>query len=264
MGQEASAPRPGTDLQVIGACLPSTGNITLSLALEILLRGPVYHGATQVCKGPAENMDSWIAVFKRCPVRDERDAQFIRDTIGHVLRGYAATTDGPGSCFVPELAALHPRAKVICTVTDADAWARAQDRLAAQSFAWYLRVLLLPLPNVRRLPEYFDALSRGRWAEMYQAPGEAGLPSSRRIWDKHMENLRAAVPEDRLAFYDVRDGWGPLCDALGCEVPDVPFPEVVDDSAAIEGFAKSVVFQGMVRWGVILGVGVAVMGFWLR
>ena len=32
------------------------------------------------------------------------------------------------------------------------------------------------------------------------------------------------VPSDRLLVYQVKDGWGPLCQFLNTSVPDIPFP----------------------------------------
>lgn len=60
MGQHCFQPRPGTKLQVIGAGLPRTGTASISRALEILLDGPVYHGATQVLLGPEKDIKTWI------------------------------------------------------------------------------------------------------------------------------------------------------------------------------------------------------------
>lgn len=54
MGQQYSAPVPGTKLQVIGAGLPRTGTVSFSRALEILLDGPVYHDGTNITLGPGK------------------------------------------------------------------------------------------------------------------------------------------------------------------------------------------------------------------
>ena len=65
------------------------------------------------------------------------------------------------------------------------------------------------------------------------------------------------MPEDRLVFFDVKDGWKPLCKALGKEVPDeVPFPQI-NDGEAIDRFAKKHVQRGLVRWAGILAAIVA-------
>ena len=39
---------------------------------------------------------------------------------------------------------------------------------------------------------------------------------------------QGTIPADRLLVYQVKDGWGPLCDFLGVPVPDEPFPRTND------------------------------------
>jgi hypothetical protein len=40
------------------------------------------------------------------------------------------------------------------------------------------------------------------------------------------DHVRATAPADRLVEWSPGDGWGPLCAALGMQVPDRPFPHV--------------------------------------
>jgi len=41
---------------------------------------------------------------------------------------------------------------------------------------------------------------------------------------KHMEEVMEFVPPERLLVYEVAQGWKPLCEFLGVEEPDEPFP----------------------------------------
>jgi len=41
---------------------------------------------------------------------------------------------------------------------------------------------------------------------------------------KRAEDVKAAIPPERLLVYDVAEGWEPLCAFLGVPVPDEPFP----------------------------------------
>ena len=49
-----------------------------------------------------------------------------------------------------------------------------------------------------------------------------------RAFNAHIEAVKAAIPADRLLVYQVKDGWGPLCEFLGVPVPDEPFPRTND------------------------------------
>lgn len=62
-----------------------------------------------------------------------------------------------------------------------------------------------------------------------------------------MEYLESSMPKEKLLYFDVRDGWEPLCKALDISVPDEPFPNV-NDGKALHEFAKQCVRQGLVRW----------------
>jgi len=73
MGNQASAPVPGTTLQVFGAGWSRTGTASLSAALEILLDGPVYHCGTQVTLGPPHEIRSWIKLLDHWPPQDAAD-----------------------------------------------------------------------------------------------------------------------------------------------------------------------------------------------
>jgi hypothetical protein len=38
------------------------------------------------------------------------------------------------------------------------------------------------------------------------------------------EQVRAAIPPERLLVFHVADGWEPLCRFLGHKIPNMPFP----------------------------------------
>lgn len=272
MGQQASAPKPGAKLRVIGAGLPRTGTASFSAALEILLDGPVYHGGTQVCLGPEQEAKGWIAALQRysqpdptpiseddlrpaLPRRTPEDEAFIRDTLTKRFDGFVATTDFPAAAFVKELVELHPDVKVVVTMRDPAAWGRSLRAVGNTSLGWIVPFALYPLPSIRWYPTYIKVLMNP-WRTLYQAPGEE-RDFTQQTWDRHIAYVKAVVPPERLFFYDVRDGWGPLCAALGVEVPKgVEFPRV-NEGAQVEVFAKKHIQRGLLRWIELFGAVVA-------
>lgn len=46
------------------------------------------------------------------------------------------------------------------------------------------------------------------------------------VFDRTNEAVRRRVPPERLLVFDVREGWDPLCDFLGVEVPERTFPHL--------------------------------------
>lgn len=247
MGQSYSSPRPGAKLQVIGAGLPRTGTASFSKALEILLDGPVYHGGTQVTLGPEHEVKTWIKVLSQWPPRDESVKQTNLDLIASRVDGYLAITDSPGATLIPELMALHPDAKVICTVRDVESWEKSMDVVAKAATMAFMRLMFWPLPSLRYFVDYVDCL-RDQWFHKY---GETE-PVTKKSYYRHEEWLRSVVPADRLVFFDVKDGWEPLCTALDLPVPDVPFPRI-NDGKAIDDFAARQVRRAMARWALIVG-----------
>jgi len=260
MGQEPSHPRDGASIQVIGAGLPRTGTTSLALALRILLDGTVYDGGTQLWHGKPSDCTDLISVLRKTPIKSADDKQYILRTLQNILSGYIATTDTPSAQFVPEILELWPDAMVICTVRDPDAWARSIDQIVkvSSTHTWFLLVALFPLPGLRYFTTYVHALQHGRWGELYVRPGDHISEYTRAWYDRHIEWLKTVVSEEKLVFFDVRDGWAPLCKALGKEVPrnekgeELEFPKLNDAHSADE-FARQIVRKGLLAWCHILG-----------
>lgn len=260
MGQQQSHPQPGAKLQVIGAGLPRTGTASFAAALEILLQGPVYHGGTQVARGPESRIRRWTEVLRRTPIRSAADEKFVEAWLRREFDGYVATADAAPQLFVEELMVLHPDAKVVCTVRDADSWATSIGATVSLVMRWFLPVVLFWVPTMRYFPAYIDALTGGRWAELYYLPGE--VTTEHQVVERHMAWLKAVVPKERLFFVDVKDGWEPLCKALGCEIPQgVDFPRV-NDTDAMTALVREQIMYGLARWAVVFGVVGSVAAAW--
>ncbi|KAH8900754.1 hypothetical protein GQ53DRAFT_708649 [Thozetella sp. PMI_491] len=259
MGNQASVPKPGAEFQVIGAGLPRTGTASFSEALRILLDGPVYHGGTQMTRGASKEILDWNKLLSRWPPKNDADRKRVMDILKAQFDGYVATTDTPGAQLFPQLLELYPNAIVICTVRDPESWTRSMAAIATAATLWFLRFVLLPLPTMRHFPDYINHL-RGLYSDIY---GEIEPPTEH-TYHYHIDWLKRTVPKDRLFFLDVRDGWEPLCKALGKKVPEnVPFPRI-NDGEAIERLTKEMVGRGLMRWlGLFATVGIAFGGYYL-
>ena len=47
-------------------------------------------------------------------------------------------------------------------------------------------------------------------------------------YERHIADVKATVPPEKLLVFTVDQGWEPLCAFLGVPVPDTPFPNVND------------------------------------
>ncbi len=67
------------------------------------------------------------------------------------------------------------------------------------------------------------------------------------VFERWNEEVKERVPPDKLLVYEAKEGWGPLCEFLGVEVPkDNPFPHLNDAET----------FQKMIRRRLALTVAV--------
>lgn len=257
MGQHASKPQEGRTLQVIGAGLSRTGTTSFGTALSILLDGPCYHGGTQMLSSPEAHINQWIRVFEHTPTKNEADRKYVLQNMKQLLDGYVGSMDLPSNCMVEELMEIYPDAKVICTVRDPDKWWASLAPIVEKGNLTVLSWILAPIPTLRRFRRYHDVLDEGRVGELYFRPGEPQRPT-RAMYERHIEHLKKVVPKEKLFFFDVRDGWEPLCAILGVPVPkDTPFPRL-NDAQAIEDFMKRNVRRGLMTWAaMILSTGAA-------
>lgn len=240
------------------AGLSRTGTASFAQALAILLNGPVYHGGTQLLKsGDEAHIKTQMEILKRTPIKSAADRQFIMGGLRGLTDGYVAAVDAPFTAFLSELVELHPDALFICTIRDPDAWAVSMGALRDDSSMSLLKLMLFWIPCLRYFPRWVE-LFVVRWNELYSLPGETD-PSHQAQWERHMQYVQRSIPKDRLVYYNVKDGWEPLCKALGCPVPSEPFPNV-NDGKARNDFAKAQIAKGLWRWALAVTVGVICVG----
>lgn len=140
------------------------------------------------------------------------------ESVRIALLGYKATVDSPGADVYQELRALYPSAKVILNVRDSpEIWWRSVtgsiDAISARLYGF----LTYPLEDVREQRRLFFKIKEKWEAEGGYGPGH---------YEYHNEQVRKNVPKEKLLEFNVKQGWDPLCEFLGVEVPDMPFPNL--------------------------------------
>jgi Sulfotransferase domain len=235
----------GMNLEVIGASFGRTGTMSMKAALEELGFGPCYH-MKELFRNP-EHMGQWRAAMRGDPVDWER-----------VLGDYRATVDWPGCTFYGELLEMNPDAKVILTVRDPQRWYESvRDTIYRTSGAYYsvaFRLAGLVTPRARRLIRASRFVSELVWEGDFDGRfGDRGHAIE--TFERHNEEVKRRVPPGRLLVYEVKQGWGPLCDFLGVEVPDKPFPHL-NDGEAYRGWVRRV----RLFTAAALAVGVSLAG----
>jgi hypothetical protein len=206
-------------LEVIGAGFGRTGTMSLKVALEELGFGPCYH-MSEVFTHP-EHIESWRAAAQGKPVDWEQ-----------IFGGYRATVDWPGCTFYNELMERNPDAKVILTVRDPQRWYESAYNTiyrmtwaASSSPAFYLAGLVMP--TIKRMKRARRMIVELVWERDFDGRFE-DREHAIETFERHNEEVKQRVPAEKLLVYEVKEGWGPLCEFLGVEVPDKPFPHLND------------------------------------
>jgi hypothetical protein len=205
-------------MRLIGAGLPRTATLSQKVALEMLGLGPCYHMVNVLAD--LHEVQKWQAAYD-----GNADWPAIFD-------GFQSTVDWPGSFFYKELIAAYPDAKVLLSTRNPESWVRSmRDTVWG---VWYADILIRDLSSARRK---VDA-SWNAFAElMYGVCDRSGLmPGGTEATPEAMgeamlrfeEEVKQAVPADRLLVWAAADGWEPLVDFLGLPVPDTPFPHLND------------------------------------
>jgi hypothetical protein len=185
-------------LKMIGAGYPRTGTSSLKLALEQLGFGRCHH-MREIIMNP-QSAALWV------------DAAMGHPDWERIFEGYQSCTDAPGCSFWRELADYYPDAKVLLSVRDPQDWF---DSTQATVFSEQM----LGMRSGTPMGEFFAKA-------VVQDFGEHIHDRDFMLaqFERHKQEVIAAIPEPRLLVFDVREGWEPLCAWLGVPVPDAAFP----------------------------------------
>jgi len=219
-------------MKIICAGLSKTGTKSLAKALRIL-------GFTVFDFDEHDHfhIDKWFDVY--CEGKSPDFASMYKDV--------DAVTDLPPAFWFEEIYGAFPDAKVILSVRDneevwAHSWAKQNELI--QTFSGFLNRVLVkwPLFIVRRIRgkytkfELFDFVLNG----VYGSLNSRSTVLFKKKYREHNQRVQAVIPKQKLLIYNVKQGWEPLCEFLGCDFPQVEFPR--------ENFALSFTHRKIATW----------------
>lgn len=189
-------------LKVVGSGLGRTGTKSLQTALNMLGLGPCHH-MVEVFTHP-ETIPLWIEAGAGRPDWDA------------IFADYHSMVDYPGAAYWREIAAWSPDARVLHSVRDPDKWFDstqatifAPDGPPAQAMA---------ATADGPMPAFFKSFAGAFHDHMHDRAFMTNY------FRHHTEEVKAAIPAERLLIYEIGQGWAPLCGFLGVAIPDAPFP----------------------------------------
>jgi Sulfotransferase domain len=211
-------------MELIGAGLPRTGTLTQMEALEILGLGPCYH---------------WVNILADLDTQVPLWQSALDGTVeaGTILDGYRSTVDWPGGYFYKELADAFPDAKVLLSVRDPERWEPSftetiVDMGYGESF---IRLLSSARAHVDpRWQRYLELVNRMFWSEQGTFPTGHSPSDLIEGFIAHNEAVKRTIPAERLLVWEVTDGWEPLCEFLGVDVPAESLPHANDRATFLD------------------------------
>ena len=206
-------------------------------ALRILGYPNPYHFSSVY--GNVSDCDMWVDALRA--KYDGIGTPFGRTEFDQLLGHVGAVTDAPCTLFAKELIEAYPEAKIVLVERDIEKWYKSWDSLVTGAFQPILKVLSVTDPwftgKIQRLGMMWMRTQVGaRTVEEARA-------NARDVYREYYE-VRRVAPRERLLEYKLGSGWGPLCEFLGKDLPDVEFPH------ANESATLGVMFEEMGKKGV--------------
>lgn len=206
-------------MKIVGAGFGRTGTVSLQQAFDHL-GYPCYHMQEVMKAYRRGHIQQWEAALDGHAI--DWDALFS---------GYEATVDFPACMFYRQLITAFPDAVVVLSVRDPQAWWRSYSKLIGL-------VKKASLFNFVPMFREFSEMNTKLVDKVFGGAMDRDTCVARYI--RHIEEVKATVPQERLLVYSVTEGWEPLCRFLGHPVPDIPFPHA---NAGIRELRASIVEQ---------------------
>ncbi|SRX74475.1 sulfotransferase family protein [Aequorivita antarctica] len=207
------------NLKIIGAGYGRTGTMSTFTALK-QLGFPCYHMSEVILnKENKGHLDFWNDVANaKAGQQHDWDKVFEK---------YNATVDNPACCVWRELYEANPDAKVLLTLHPRGPEAWYESTIATIYFTenrWQFKVLELFTSFGRKMGNMSAKLI---WQRNHKGTmNDKTLAIAR--YNAHIEEVKAAIPKEKLLIFTVDQGWEPLCKFLDVEVPNSEFPNVND------------------------------------
>ncbi|KAI8890204.1 hypothetical protein K501DRAFT_237160 [Backusella circina FSU 941] len=196
-------------LKIIGAGFGRTSTDSLRHALDIL--GYNTHHMKSIFQDPDQDMDDFYYAAKN----NGQDVDWDK-----IYKKYDAAVDWPTCTFYKQLMEKYPDAKVILTVRSADSW--------YQSAIKTLHVHYIHPDFNSEFAQKFKrmvgaVILNGTFNDPEKAHREEEV---KKMFSDHIEEVKRHVPPEKLYVMQVGEGWEGLCQFLGKEIPDVPYPRI--------------------------------------
>ncbi|XP_078491412.1 uncharacterized protein LOC144747507 [Ciona intestinalis] len=182
-----------------------------------------------------------------------------------MYEGVDAVVDTPCYVFWEEIMEAYPDAKIIFSIRDEDVWVRSMKKQKDSYATEPLYVLM----------QMFSYSGWGHF-QFIAAAAQVILGSTvkwpwckfnlnptvwKRMYRNHNNYVLNNAPKDKLLVYNLKDGWEPICEFLGEEVPNKPFLHANAGASIVKDFIdnhpimKRMMKETMFFFGVLTLIG---------
>jgi hypothetical protein len=203
-------------IKIIGAGFPRTGTNTLRESLEQLGFVKTYH-MKNLLTNP-HNLQYWITLKETGTTNWEA-----------LYDGYQATVDFPAYPWYKEHLTRYPDAKVILSTRPFEKWHESvystiwQAQNPSEEQRAEMQQKIAANPGLAKSIKCVQFAKQVIMEEHFQGRF-LDKTFAEEVFNKHIEEVKASVPVDKLLVYDVSEGWAPLCNFLNVPEPQEPLP----------------------------------------
>ncbi|KAL7800585.1 hypothetical protein V8C43DRAFT_274320 [Trichoderma afarasin] len=248
---------------ILHLALIRTGTASMAKAYEILGYKNVYHGLTMLDR----NQD-WVLLEKAADATypqvlnpgKKPPPPWTRSDWDQLFGECDAVTD-LGSFFSLQLLKAYPDAKVVLVEREYDRWWRSVEDVAIYAL-WSLPARIFsyiePITGVRS----GDTIRKMMLGFFNARDVHQLRKNAKERYFEHYRQIRELVPPERLLEYRLGDGWGPLCQFLDREEPNVEFPRT-NETKEIRKIAWARLWKYTGMAAIIVGkyaIGIMVLG----
>eukprot|EP01083_Nonionella_stella_P284059 966882_1 len=222
------------DLKVIGAGFSRTGSYSLKMALEMLGFTPCWHIIDVMADDDKATALMWWKDIDQKLNTDKQSVDFD-EFYSKLAHNAQAAVDWPTSFYWEELAEYYPNCKIILTVRDnRERWYQS----CIRGFNLYFYNPLLRLLVFSRLIDLIHMVATQLVPKSVEEFGgiDTFYNDKQSVFDQANKRIHRMSNDERYKhrtlIFKVTDGWQPLCEFLGKDIPqDIAFPRSNDGKA---------------------------------
>jgi len=203
-------------MKVICAGLSKTGTKSLAKALRML-------GFTvfDYWEHRKFHLDEWFDIYSEGKTPD----------FASMYKDVDAVTDLPPAFWFQEIYEAFPDAKVILSLRDSEdvwvhSWVKQNDKSRLVGFVntflikWPMMIKQRLIGKRRTVMTVYEMVINAAFGSL----NSKSTVLFKKKYRRHNERVQAVIPKEKLLIYNVKQGWKPLCEFLGCEIPEQEFP----------------------------------------